>query len=371
MMSDEYTEWTVDELVSELRARERARAGSATRRGAQAMPAAAPKGEPHRGVPGVIPRFRRLSDLPSAEIVTLVNVRQRAIYGVDDRKETFAVTDKKAQRLADASVALVEAADLTRSAAGGWQLTTTSYKAEYHLCSQEPFAAQPLGCFCSGVLVAPDVIATAGHCVKSTHDLAHIRFVFGFRMIDDHSARVDFPRVDVYEGREVIGRQFTSDATDWALVRLDRRVTGRKPVAIRTLGKLANTEPLLVIGHPCGLPQKFADGARVRSNTPRAYFVANLDTYGGNSGSPVFSGRTYQLEGLLVRGQKDFVSTGSCNVSVVFPTTGRGGEEVTRSTEWARLVATKQAEGTRDRKRASPGGKARPSPGSATGKRRR
>jgi len=124
-------------------------------------------------------------------------------------------------------------------------------------------------------------------------------------------------------------------------VQLDRKVLGRTPVTIRSAGKIPDGEPLFVIGHPCGLPQKFADGAVVRSNHPAAFFVANLDTYGGNSGSPVFSGKTYQLEGLLVRGQKDFVSTGHCNVSMVFPTTGAGGEDVTRSTEWAAKVPSK------------------------------
>jgi hypothetical protein len=82
-----------------------------------------------------------------------------------------------------------------------------------------------------------------------------------------------------------------------------------------------------------------------RARRPRAAartFVEDHDAVrgglpppGGNSGSPVFSDRTYKLEGLLVRGQTDFVSTGSCNVSMVFPTSGPVGEDVTRATEWA------------------------------------
>jgi hypothetical protein len=35
--------------------------------------------------------------------------------------------------------------------------------------------------------------------------------------------------------------------------------------------------------------------------------VANLDTYGGNSGSPVFNHRTGEVEGILVRGENDYV----------------------------------------------------------------
>ena len=96
----------------------------------------------------------------------------------------------------------------------------------------ETFASQPLGCFCSGVLVAPDIVATAGHCVKSTADLDHIRFVFGFRMVDDDTARTTFPDDDVYRGTKVIGRKLTPDRTDWALVRLDRPVVGPQARAL-------------------------------------------------------------------------------------------------------------------------------------------
>ncbi|WP_420540401.1 S46 family peptidase (plasmid) [Paenibacillus polymyxa] len=60
----------------------------------------------------------------------------------------------------------------------------------------------------------------------------------------------------------------------------------------------------------------FAVGAAVRDNPPNAFFVANLDTYGGNSGSPVFNSDTHEVEGILVR-----------------------GEDCTRTTEFAHLVS--------------------------------
>jgi hypothetical protein len=291
---------------------------------------------------------------------------------VDDRKDTFEITAPRVRPLIEASLALVESDDLHKTADGRWQLRTSPFKEDYDLCSSETFASQPLGCFCSGVLVAADIVATAGHCVKSTADLDHIRFVFGFRMVDGDTARTTFSDDDVYRGTKVIGRKFTADRTDWALVRLDRPVVGRKPVRFRNTGRVKNREPVFVIGHPCGLPQKIARGARIRNNQPTSYFVANLDTYGGNSGSPVFSARSHQLEGLLVRGQTDFVSTGTCNVSMVFPTTGAGGEDVARATEWKKAISksseTRLAVTTRTRKRPS---KVRKVAGKRTAKRKR
>ena len=247
-------------------------------------------------------------------------------------------------------VALVKGADLDADGHGGWTLATTSYQEEYQLCSSEAFASQPLGCFCSGFLVRPDVIVTAGHCVKSAADLAKMRFVFGFRMVDSSTPRTSFGADDVYEGAALIGRKLTQDRTDWAVVRLTRAVVGRAPVPFRTAGKIAAAQKLFVIGHPCGLPQKYAPGASVRDNTPAAFFVANLDTYGGNSGSPVFNATNRQVEGILVRGENDFVTNGSCYVSLVCPTTGCRGEDVTRCSEWAGKVPKPKRQQKKNRK---------------------
>ncbi len=73
---------------------------------------------------------------------------------------------------------------------------------------------------------------------------------------------------------------------------------------------------LVVIGRPSGLPTKVADGAQVRSVND-VFLVANLDTYGGNSGSAVFNAVTGVVEGILVRGDTDYVYNAQlgCRVS--------------------------------------------------------
>lgn len=317
--------WTADELVAELKRRERVTTGGpgGLRRGAA----------PTRGA-----RAGELAAIATADLARAAKDRQRVIYGVDDRKDLYQVTSAKVRKSAASVVALVKSGDLARQPDGSFTLATSSYQQDYQLCGSEPFVNQPLGCFCSGFLVAPDVIATAGHCVKSKQDLAGIRFVFGFRMSDAQTARTTFAADDVYAGASVIGRQLADDGTDWALVRLDRPVVGRKPVPVRTAGKVPATARLFVIGHPCGLPQKYAPGAKVRDNSPAPFFVANLDTYGGNSGSPVFNASNHSVEGILVRGDNDFVSNGTCYISLVCPTTGCRGEDVTRATVWAAKV---------------------------------
>jgi hypothetical protein len=325
-------EWTADELLAELRRRERVAADQGAGPDGRRMAPARATG-----------RASELQNLSTPELAKMTQDRQRVIYGVDNRQDLYQVRSTRVQAVAKAVVALVKAADLTRESDGSYTLATESYSEAYQLCGNEPFSTQPLGCFCSGFLVAPDVVATAGHCVKSQADLTTMRFVFGFRMIDANRARTNFPANDVYAGATLIGRRLSQDGTDWALVRLDRAVVGRTPVKLRTTGKISNTQSLFVVGHPSGLPQKYAPGARVRDNTPTPFFVANLDTYGGNSGSPVFNTTTRTVEGILVRGENDFVRNGTCYVSLVCPTTGCRGEDVTRATIWADKVPKARA----------------------------
>jgi hypothetical protein len=343
----ELKDWTVEELVLELRHRERRERTRSTGRGPGSS----------RG------RAAELAEVPTARLAGVLRDRQRVIYGIDNRDDIYQVKSAKVRTLASCVAALVKTSDLRKIADGSCTLATTSYRQEYDLCGNEPFASQPLGCFCSGFLVARNVVATAGHCVKGPADLRTTRFVFGWRMLDAARARTTFPAEDVYTGKSIVGRELTPTGADWALVKLDREVTGRMPLAVRTSGKVGNTAKVFVIGHPSGLPAKYAPGARVRDNTPASHFVANLDTYGGNSGSPVFSTGTKQVEGILVRGENDYVSNGTCQVSQRCPTTGCRGEDVTRASVWAARVpkakGASPAEKRAKDKRARPGGRAR------------
>ena len=59
------------------------------------------------------------------------------------------------------------------------------------------------------------------------------------------------------------------------------------------------------------------------------FLVANLDTYGGNSGSAVFNATDGKIEGVLVRGEMDYVFKNGCRISNVCATDACRGEDVT------------------------------------------
>jgi len=275
----------------------------------------------------------RLAEFSSRDIADAMREGQKAIYGVDDRKDLFEVTDQSSTRNAESVVSLFRAGRIHDNGDGTSTLQVGKFGQINSLCAEERFFDQPVGAFCTGFLVAPDIIATAGHCVNESNATT-VRFVFGFRMVDAVVPQVVINNDDIYAGAEVVGRKLTDRGTDWCLVRLDRPVDNRRGLALRRAGKIADGQSLYVIGHPAGLPVKFAAGAQVRTNSEHAFFTANLDTYGGNSGSPVFNSTTHEVEGILVRGAPDFVPLGVCMVSAICPTNGCDGEDCTRTTEF-------------------------------------
>ena len=113
--------------------------------------------------------------------------------------------------------------------------------------------------------------------------------------------------------------------------------TDRTPLEFRQEGEVELDTPLVVIGHPSGLPTKIADGM-VRNNESEYYFVTNLDTFGGNSGSAVFNTDTGVVEGILVREQDYVWDSRGCRVPKVCDENECRGEDVTRITVVSDLI---------------------------------
>lgn len=199
------------------------------------------------------------------------------------------------------------------------------------------FKNQPALGSCSGFLIAPDIMVTAGHCVSSDqHEISDGKVIFhksyfdkyGTFKYNDMSWVLDYtndikmtPKYHEKYGNYYVANIPTSKrynvkrilmsvldnkrGLDFAVILLDRP-TDRDPFRFRTGAKVASGDNLAMIGSPSGLPLKLSDGAQVKINSHSNWFGTNLDAFGGNSGGPVYNkAGLAMIEGILVRGRID------------------------------------------------------------------
>ncbi len=253
-------------------------------------------------------------------------IAPKVIYGEDNRLDYYQVQNPQIRALSERTVALIRTANLDPQ--GAWtNLRTNGYGESYGLCTDEPYYDQPTVAFCSGSLVAPDVVISAGHCVRDQSSCDRTSFVFGYRLSEAGQMPTRVPTSAVYTCRHLIQSKADPKGEDFSVIQLDRAVLNLSPLTLSQT-PVAQDTPLMVMGHPAGLPLKIASGANVRS-LGAGFFVANLDTYGGNSGSAVFDAQTGLVAGILVRGEYDFENAGSCRRSKRCESSGCRGEDVT------------------------------------------
>lgn len=252
----------------------------------------------------------------------------RVIYGDDNRVEIYQ-SSAYWQKKADSTVALFNASDLTDNGNGTVKVGGSNYGQSYNLCSDEPFREQQSAAFCSGSLVGTNTILTAGHCVRSQSACEKTKFVFGFGYSYKGKELGNVQAMDIYSCKKIISRKEISSGADYAVIEIDRHVIGHDVLSVNRRNLISAQDPIVVIGHPAGIPTKVSAGANVRE-VKAEHFVANLDTYGGNSGSAVFNEKTGEIEGILVRGVQDFTYSNGCRKSNICPNDGCHGEDVTR-----------------------------------------
>ena len=251
----------------------------------------------------------------------------KVVYGEDNRADVYETRNELFLRLARSTAAMIPNTSL-RSTGSGMQIAGRTM-AQRGFCATERFSDQPTAAMCSGFLVAPNLLVTAGHCIQSAANCAANKWVFDYKMTDARTAPSMMASENVYSCKRVISTVLEGgNGNDYAIIELDRAVVGRAPLAVRKTGRVAVGTEIVVIGHPTGLPTKVTDGAKVRSLSSQ-YFVANLDTYGGNSGSAVFNAKTGVVEGILVRGENDYVTQAGCKATNYCPENGCRGEDVT------------------------------------------
>jgi len=230
-----------------------------------------------------------------------------AVFGQDNRQNVLLNSPEAALARSTAVAVLKPNFEIVN---GRVRLNTTSLAGE--ICPEEKFSSDPsLSYSCTGFLVAPDLIATAGHCMVNVGESRNEKLSYceAYSWLFDYAkdqkgvtALADLDPANLYRCRQVVYaiREETAPYRDFALVQLDRPVTNRNPLALSS-AKL-NAGPYSMIGYPLGSPAKLSPNAKILLNNPsRQSFITNLDAFDGNSGSPVFNS-SREVVGILVAG---------------------------------------------------------------------
>lgn len=184
------------------------------------------------------------------------------------------------------------------------------------LCSDERFAQQDaLGPnVCSGFLVAPDRIVTAGHCAPDESERNQRRIVFGLVATDDGRLPSTIEEDRVYRIASIAERR-DDETADLAVLLLDRPVptASARPLPIAPTQPFPD-QPVSMVGYPAGLPAKIdacldaeqpdCHPARVAS-VSATWFWSGLQAYGGNSGSPILNAEL-DVIGVLSSGETQY-----------------------------------------------------------------
>jgi V8-like Glu-specific endopeptidase len=245
----------------------------------------------------------------SSEEVFIGELTAPVVYGEDDRREVFDHPSEDLRRIAQESiVALIPSSRVNREPSGDYSLFAFSLAEQQQLCGDERFANQPVAASCSGVLIADDLVLTAGHCIGSQRPCDYYQYVFNY-YLDAPNRLASIRDEDVYSCTSVVlerdipaGNELTPD---FAVIQLDRPVEGdHAPAMIRPADALEEGDSLSMIGFGSGLPAKIDDGASVaRARVDeRDFLVANLDAFEGHSGSATFDSES-RLAGILLGGR--------------------------------------------------------------------
>lgn len=257
-----------------------------------------------------------------------------SIYGKDDRELITNKSDPKIQELSK-SVALIVPFDIVDSGLFKTTIKASSLQETLQMCVSEHFITRPALSGCTGFLVAPNILASAGHCFVTESDCATKKIIFDVDTKDQSKKGYSVSTRSVYSCARIISTMYDpnrGDDEDYSLIELDRDPK-RVPLKLNLSKKIDNTASVFMIGHPYGMPLMLSRSAALMNNSGTYQFKAGLDSFEGNSGSPVFNSKTFEVEGILVNGQEDLVydPKNECYRNQVYD--GKGGEGVFRATE--------------------------------------
>jgi S1-C subfamily serine protease len=198
-----------------------------------------------------------------------------------------------------------------------------------NLCEDEAFYNQPSVGVGTSFIIDEKSMLTALHVLERS--LKFYVVVFNYKIITKNGVVNAFvAQDDIYYPQHIVTKNEELDIVEFSVDRNFNRPVLQWENSDNIKKEISE---LYTIGYPSGIPMKIALNASIIEDDHPFYYYTSLDSFQGNSGSPVFNFYTNKVIGVLVSGELDYKFNGNCNLSSICKYPYCKGEKVIRIEE--------------------------------------
>lgn len=181
-------------------------------------------------------------------------------------------------------------------------------------CEGLRFEKESQAADCSGFYIGNGYLMSAGHCFVSPDETVvdgkselctKKKWVTNYLISNtDQGGNTHVNDSDLYSCEKIVVAKNTRDI-DFAIVKIKGDLSRLQAVKLN-FNEVQRGDKVSLAGHPSGLPLKYTGGATVYSNSKsQSYFKSDLDSFFGNSGSPIFDEKL-NVVAVLTAGEVDY-----------------------------------------------------------------